>query len=169
MLLLAATVPLSYALGNTWLRRTLSDAPPTPLGVVMMGFAMLGLMPLLVSRPLQEQLGVLPPETRTDPLLATVCLLILGVLGTGACVWMFVRLVQTQGPLFAGMVTYVVPVMAMLWGLADKETITTTQVVAIAGTLSMVALVQAPEKPKRDEEDEQPAEEPHPESVLAEA
>ena len=57
---------------------------------------------------------------------------------------MIVKLVQSHGPLFAGMVTYVVPVVALVWGLLDKEQITTRQVVAITGILAMVALVQAP-------------------------
>jgi drug/metabolite transporter (DMT)-like permease len=158
LLTIAVTVPLSYALGNTWLRRTLSDAPPTPIGVVMMLFAMAGLAPLVASQQLQAELGVLPPDPRVDAAIAIPALLTLGALGTGACVWMFVRLVQTHGPLFAGMVTYVVPVLAMLWGLADGETITTQQIIAITGTLSMVALVQAPQKRAKVEVEESPPE-----------
>jgi len=50
--------------------------------------------------------------------------------------------VLERGPLFAGMITYVVPMLALTWGRFDHETITTRQMAAIAGVLAMVALVQ---------------------------
>jgi hypothetical protein len=40
------------------------------------------------------------------------------------------------------MTTYVVPVLALLWGTLDHETISTQQMFAIGGVLAMVALVQ---------------------------
>ncbi len=46
------------------------------------------------------------------------------------------------GPLFAGMVTYVVPMIALLWGQFDGERLTSRQLAAIAGALAMVAIVQ---------------------------
>ncbi len=51
-------------------------------------------------------------------------------------------LIKTQGPLFAGMVTYVVPVLALFWGQYDSERLTPLQLAAITGVLIMVALVQ---------------------------
>ena len=54
---------------------------------------------------------------------------------------------KKEGPLFAGMTTYVVPVLALVWGLFDHETITWDQLAAMAGALAMVTLVQA--KPAR--------------------
>jgi drug/metabolite transporter (DMT)-like permease len=55
---------------------------------------------------------------------------------------LFIHLVVKEGPLFAGMVTYVVPVFALMWGAFDGETITLRQLAAIGGVLGMVALVQ---------------------------
>ena len=40
------------------------------------------------------------------------------------------------------MVTYVVPTLALVWGAVDGEVITTRQLLAMAGVLGMVALVQ---------------------------
>ena len=70
-------------------------------------------------------------------------LFLLGVVGSGISTMVFVWMILKKGPLFAGMTTYVVPVLALLWGLADGETITPRQLVAIAGVLFMVALVQS--------------------------
>ena len=68
--------------------------------------------------------------------------LFLSAVSTGIAILLFVRLIQKQGPLFAGMVTYVVPVLALLWGQFDGEKLTTLQVVAMSGVLAMVGLVQ---------------------------
>lgn len=144
MLAMAVTVPLSYALGNTWMRRSLNEAPPTALTCVMLSFSALALGPLVALPDAQAALGAPPPATREGFPAAAAALLALGVIGTGGCMWAFIRMVQEKGPLFAGMVTYVVPVVALLWGIFDNEKITTRQVVAIAGILSMVTLVQAP-------------------------
>ncbi|MFO0790479.1 MAG: hypothetical protein U0805_13575 [Pirellulales bacterium] len=52
------------------------------------------------------------------------------------------RMILKKGLLFAGMTTYVVPVLALFWGTFDHEMISPLQAIAIAGVLGMVALVQ---------------------------
>ncbi|MEO0530766.1 MAG: EamA family transporter [Planctomycetota bacterium] len=146
LLAMAVTVPLSYAVGNTWVRRSLQEVDPTPLAVCMLLVSCVVLGGLVASPPLQERMSVGPPENREEFATAALALSVLGALGTGACTWAFIRMIQTKGPLFAGMVTYIVPVIAMLWGVLDSETITTRQLIAIAGILAMVTLVQAPAK-----------------------
>lgn len=158
MLAMAASIPMSYALGNTYIRRSLQDVDPTPLSVVMLITSTLALGPVVANSGLQDQLGIAPPVKREGFATAAMAMAWLGAVGTGFCTWAFVRMVQERGPLFAGMVTYVVPVIVMLWGILDNQTITTRQQVAIAGILSMVALVQAPAKQRADE----PGAEPEP-------
>lgn len=172
-LALAVSVPTSYAIGNTVMRRNLQAADPTPLSVMMMLVSSTALLPIVTSPGLQDQLGVAAPEPRAEFPIAVAALVGLGVLGTGMCVWAFVRMVQDRGPLFAGMVTYVVPVIALLWGLFDGETITTRQLVAVGGILGMVALVQAPAAPPLSGLDQEPPPTPEdewsPEPIAADA
>jgi drug/metabolite transporter (DMT)-like permease len=146
MLLMAFTVPLSYAIGNVWLRKTLNDADPTPLSAVMTAAPALLLGPLMASPAAQQAIGLPSPGPRHDAWLALGAITVLGVMGTGACMWLFVKMIQSRGPLFAGMVTYVVPLVALTWGLVDHETITSRQVVAMLGILGTVALVQSASK-----------------------
>jgi hypothetical protein len=47
------------------------------------------------------------------------------------------------------MVSYVVPLGAMMWGWWDKERITATQVICLCGVLLMVALVQTDQRNRR--------------------
>lgn len=136
---LAVTVPLTYAIGNTFLRRHLHGVPAIVLSTYLLLLAGCVLLPLAVGEIVSH-----PPEADAAAWRnAVTSLLILGVLGTGACIGLFVHLVQDRGPLFAGMVTYVLPVIALAWGYHDGETISATQLLAIAGLLAMVALVQS--------------------------
>ncbi|MBW6461261.1 MAG: EamA family transporter [Bacteroidales bacterium] len=49
---------------------------------------------------------------------------ILAVIGTGLALIAFNRLVKLVSPLFAASVTYLIPIVAVLWGVADGERIT---------------------------------------------
>ncbi len=142
MLLLAFSVPLSYACANTYLRRELNDLPVTALSAMMLLAPALLLVPLACCDSLLQGFHLGAPTEPLDYSTAVMATAILGVFGTGLTMWLFVRLVQTQGPLFAGMVTYVVPLIALSWGAFDGEMITTRQMVAITGVLAMVAFVQ---------------------------
>jgi drug/metabolite transporter (DMT)-like permease len=142
LLALALTTPLSYALGNTYLKWKLSHVHAVPLTALVLVLAALWLAPFEVVPGLLEQLGLTGPSQPRDVAMALGALAVLGVVGTGVAVLAFIHLVVKEGPLFAGMVTYVVPVFALLWGAFDGETITTRQLVAMAGVLAMVALVQ---------------------------
>ena len=142
MLLMAFSIPLSYAMANTYLRRSLSQVPATALSASMLLAPALVLTPLAFNNNLLAKFHLAAPPTPTDWPSSLAAVAVLGVLGTGVTMWLFVRLVQQQGPLFAGMVTYVVPVVALLWGRVDGEMITPRQIIAIVGVLSMVALVQ---------------------------
>lgn len=147
MLLLAFSVPLSYAVTNTYIRRAFNDIPAIALTTTTLLGAAVVLIPLALATPVLVPLHLARPAEPKNWSMAIAAVLALGVTGTGFTMWLFVRLLQTQGPLFAGMVTYVVPLVALSWGAFDSEQITTMQIVGIAGVLSMVALVQFGTKP----------------------
>jgi drug/metabolite transporter (DMT)-like permease len=117
-LALAFSVPFTYALANNWIRRSLSHIPSVELTLLCLAGCGGILLPLALAVP-----G--PPEpTANDWLIGVSCLAALGVLGTGVATCLFTRLIQEQGPLFAAMVTNLVPLFAIGWGWADAETIT---------------------------------------------
>lgn len=148
-LLLATSVSLGYALVNTWVRRRLTHVPPLMMSLVSLAIA---------SVILQVLSPWSPPPTSPDPDAfwpAVISLLVLGVLGTGLAMFWFNKLIHDRGPLFAGMVTNLVPAGAVIWGWLDGEQVTGRQITALAIILPMVALVQfgAPRLPvgRRDE------------------
>jgi drug/metabolite transporter (DMT)-like permease len=142
LLMLALTVPVSYALGNTYLKWKLSHVHSVPLTAMVLALAAAWLIPFELLPGALKSLGLDGPAYPRDWGMALGSLAVLGVIGTGVAVLAFIHLVVKEGPLFAGMVTYVVPVFAIMWGATDGETITALQLVAIAGVLAMVAFVQ---------------------------
>jgi drug/metabolite transporter (DMT)-like permease len=52
---------------------------------------------------------------------------LLGITGTAIATALFYTLIQKAGGLFASLVTYVIPMIAIFWGLLDGETVTAVQ------------------------------------------
>ena len=48
---------------------------------------------------------------------------VLGVLGTAVALIIFNKIVQLTNPVFTSSVTYIIPVVAVVWGLLDGETL----------------------------------------------
>lgn len=136
-LALAATVPMFYAVANTVIRRWLREVPAVELTAWFLSVSAFCSVPLLIP------LGVVRSDSRPeDWSLAIGALLVLAVLGTGISQVLFNWLIHHQGPLFAGMVTNLVPVGAVLWGWADAEQISPLQLLSLLGVVAAVAWVQ---------------------------
>jgi len=141
LLALAVSTPITYAFGNTFMKWKLSHLPTAQLSTLFLAIGAAAVAPIAFS-PLSESMHLDGPISPRDWSLATASLIALGVGSTGIAILAFVHLIQTQGPLFAGMVTYVVPMIALVWGQFDGERLTGHQLAAIGGVLAMVALVQ---------------------------
>lgn len=133
---LAMTVPLGYALANNAIRRHLHQVPPLLITMLTLACAGVVLWPLSRNVP--------PPSAASGPeyQAAVISVAFLGVVGTGLATFVFNQLIRDHGPLFAGMTTNLVPLGAVLWGWLDREPVSLLQVVAVAGVLAMVAVVQ---------------------------
>lgn len=141
-LALAFIVPLTSAVGSTYIKWKLSHVPAVPLSAAFLAIAGLSLVPLEFFPSTLASWHLAPSPTAVPSFPAFALLVALGAIGTGISTAVFVWMINKEGPLFAGMTTYVVPVLALAWGLLDHETITPHQLTAIAGILAMVALVQ---------------------------
>ncbi len=53
--------------------------------------------------------------------------MILGIVGTGVANVIFYKLIQISSPIFASSVTYLIPIVACLWGILDNEMLTPLQ------------------------------------------
>lgn len=137
-LLLAMSVPMTYAIANNWIRKSLAHVPAVELTLLCLGGCGVLLLPLALWAP-----GPIVP-TMTGLLWAWSAVAVLGVFGTGVAMFLFNRMIQEEGPLFAAMVTNLTPLFAIAWGWADAEAISARQLLAVVGVLAMVLMVQYP-------------------------
>ena len=67
---------------------------------------------------------------------------VLGIVGTAIAVLLFNALVKETTAIFASSVTYLIPVVALGWGLVDGEMITSAQMAFMGLLLGGVYLVK---------------------------
>lgn len=138
---LALVIPVMSAICNTYIKWKLPHVPALPLTTAILSTAGLCLVPLQLSQSTMDALHLAHP-TAAPTAQTWVYLFLLAVVGSGLSTGAFVWMIMERGPLFAGMTTYVVPIVSLLWGSMDHERISVQQLAAIAGVLAMVALVQ---------------------------
>ena len=139
-LLLGAISPLCYATANAYIKRRFQQAQPLALS----------LMALLLTAMILTPLSIAVETIKVNEAFWTAlgALAILGVICTGIATFLFYKLIHQRGPLFAGMVAYIIPCLAIVVGWLDNEQINSGQLAAIPGVFVMVGLVQY--KPPRD-------------------
>ena len=126
-LILLATV--CYAVNVNVVSRYLKDVVPLKMATVSLGFMMIPAVLMAWQGGVFQQF-MQDPESRW-PVGAAV---ILGIAGSAIATVFFYALIKRAGPLFASLVTYGIPVVAILWGLWAQENITGIQI----GCLSLI-------------------------------
>jgi drug/metabolite transporter (DMT)-like permease len=86
------------------------------------------------------------PFSDDDTLLAVINSVILGVAGTAIATALFYVLVKKAGGLFASLVTYGIPFIALTWGFIFGEKITVLQISCLGIILLGVYLANMPRK-----------------------
>lgn len=112
-----------YALNVNLIKKYLSDL--NSLSITAGNFAIL-IVPaslILLSTDFTEVVN--SSEVRYSMLF----ILILGVLGTGIANIIFFKLIQISSPVFATSVTYLIPIVACLWGFLDGELLSPFQLI----------------------------------------
>ena len=136
-LALALTVPLCYAFTNTLIRKHLSHVSSLELSLVALLLAGGVLLIASLVTPFER-----PQASTAIAVRSVAAIAFLGIVGTGVATFLFNRLVQQEGPLFAGMATNVAPIGALTLGWIDAEQVSTNQIAALAGLICMVVIVQ---------------------------
>ncbi len=73
---------------------------------------------------------------------------LLGVMSTSIALVLFNKLVQITTPIFSSMVTYLIPIVAITWGLIDGEELRLGQILGIVAILSGVLIANRKKKLK---------------------
>ncbi len=114
---------LGYAFNINIIKSKLAHLSPLAVTTASFGVAFMpGLLILLFTGVFSEFSGNPAMHTSIWYLLA------LAVMGTALANILFNKLIQLSSPVFAASVTYLIPLVAVIWGLLDGEFITIHQV-----------------------------------------
>lgn len=93
------------------------------------------------------QQGFFQLDFTTTPIKnAVITITALGIVGSAIATALFYMLVQKAGALFASLVTYGIPFIALIWGFFDNEKITLIEIICLSIILLGVYLANRPDK-----------------------
>ena len=127
LLILMATV--LYGFNVNLVGRYLKEINPLMIATVSMVFISI---PAAIVLSQQELVSLIRYDHEARLAIAMVALL--GIVGTAFATAIFYQLIQKAGGLFASLVTYAIPVVAIFWGVLAGETVTVMQI----GCLSLI-------------------------------
>jgi drug/metabolite transporter (DMT)-like permease len=116
---LIATV--CYAMNVNLIKKYLSDVKP--LSITTGNFVVMAVPAIVILFFTDFSSKISLSETQN----ALFYIMILGVIGTGIANIIFYKLIQISSPVFASSVTYLIPIVAFLWGVLDNEMLTPFQ------------------------------------------
>ncbi|MCT8339091.1 EamA family transporter [Flavobacteriaceae bacterium TK19130] len=136
---------ICYAFNVNIIKRHLQEVPALAITV---GHFIVGFVPAIIvlfssgffSEATFEKESLLP---------SLGYLLLLALIGTAIAKTFFNKLVQLSTPVFASSVTYMIPVVALIWGLVDGENFSVFQ--ALAATIIIFGVYLANRKKKSKE------------------
>lgn len=119
--LLILIASLCYAINVNLIKKYLSDLKPLSISVGNFSVMLIPAFFVLYSSDFFE---FLPTSAVKQSILYV---LILGIIGTGIANIIFFKIVQMATPVFATSVTYLIPIIAFMWGFLDNEMLTAVQ------------------------------------------
>ncbi len=119
--LFVVVATICYALNVNLIKKYLSDLSPLSISVGNFSVMLIPAIIILFCSGFSDV--VVNPEAQK----AMMYIAILGIVGTGIANIVFFRLIQMSSPVFASSVTYLIPVVACIWGLLDNESLSLAQ------------------------------------------
>lgn len=138
-LLLVAT--LLYAVSTTTVKSKLSHIPAKILSSYVFSFVLF--LPSLIALVLSGFFNDF--EATKSDFIGLGFISLLSIFGTGLAMMMNYRLLNISTPLFASTVTLLMPIVAVIWGVLDGESLTFSQ--AFGGLIILAGLLFLRAKP----------------------
>jgi drug/metabolite transporter (DMT)-like permease len=132
--LLLIIASFCYAVNVNLIKIHLSDL--NPLSITTGNFVIL-LVPALAVLYFSDFWSAIEQDSTQDVI---VYILVLVIVGTALAKLLFFKLIKISSPVFASSVTYLIPVVAFLWGLLDNESLTLIQLLGAVIILGGVYL-----------------------------
>lgn len=140
--LLVLIACLGYALSTNLIKSHLNEVHPIAISTFSISFMGIPYALYLGYAFLTDN-----PMLRPEAWASLGYVAILAIFGTAIALMVFYRLVQLTDPVFTSTVTYLIPLVAVGWGLMDGEGISAYQVLGMAIILAGVYIVnRSPQK-----------------------
>jgi drug/metabolite transporter (DMT)-like permease len=124
-MLIPITATICYGINNNFIKQYFAEY--TAVSVTVLAIAMMGVPVWLILFSTDFVERVQLPHAGH----ALVCIVLLGVLGTVVRWVLFYRLIQRTDAVVAASVTYMIPVVAIAWGLYDGEQLAMYQYIGL--------------------------------------
>lgn len=133
--LFAVAATICYAISTNLIKSKLQDM--RSLAITVLAFSFVG--PIALIYLFSTDLTTKFSEPGAYGAMGYIA--ILGIIGTSVAVWIFNELIKMTTAIFAASVTYLIPIVAILWGVIDGEQLLVRHFVGVAAILSGVYLV----------------------------
>lgn len=134
-LIILATI--LYSIQSNVIKTYLNDV--NPVAITSLGFLIVGLPAGIYLFAFSDFYTVL--KTSHQGIEGVVYISLLSIFGSVIALILYNRLVQVTNPVFASSVTYLVPVVALLWGVFDGERLPAVSLVFVALIFAGVIMV----------------------------
>ncbi len=108
---------LLYAINLNFVKRHLKEVDAVT--ITSFAFLTIGIPALIYLFAATDFINVI--QTRPNAYTGLGYITILGIFGSAIAVILYNKLIKTSGVLFAASVTYLMPIVAVFWGIADGE------------------------------------------------
>lgn len=139
MLIVFATI--LYAINSLILSTHLSDVPSFKLASALFTIWLIPAVVILLFSGFFQSFQGTPQQWESLGFVT-----VLGFFGTAAAMSIFYTLIKQTGSVFASMVTYLMPVVSVSWGLLVDEHVTLIHIIGFLMILSGIYLIQRNEK-----------------------
>lgn len=139
VLVIIATV--CYAISVNTLKARLTRFNPLATAAIPIAIVM---VPVLIYMPIFEPVDF--ASFTIEQTRSFVAVVTLALIGTAAAMIVFNRIIQLSSAVFASSVTYLIPVVAMAWGIRDGENIGVLHFIGLAVVLTAVYLINKKER-----------------------
>lgn len=124
--LLVILASLFYGLNANVIKRQFQNIPALAVTTGNFVVIMIPAIIVLTTTGFFSMETLNAPEVHRSLLFVTI----LGVVGTGVALIIFNKLIQISDPVFSTSVTYLIPIVALLWGVLDAEEFTKLQLIS---------------------------------------
>lgn len=142
--LLTVLASLMYAFGINTIQSKLQHLDS--ISITMYALTIVGIPSFIILFAFTDFLHLM--QTDANALMSLMYVGILGILGTGLAIILFNYLIKKASALYAASITYLVPIVAMGWGMIDGEQMTIAHILGISAILTGVYFVNYKKRKK---------------------